>query len=517
MHQKQQLQSTANGLRRAVGLIVAAGFQLDKAAFDYLKTLGSHAELTSIVQSIISEARRTQATGDTVIRQPLAEGIASKYLQEPTTEPEPAEPIGAPAPYAKQIDARVRIVRDPGSEIGSAATIEDFAQYFRDRYQKQRLILHERFDARAATTLAQALSAGLNEKVKFVAMVMEKRERGRRLFLEVDDLEDAATIMVDGGDNRPLLEAGQRLPLDQVACFDATRARGDLFVAQAILMPDVPDRRPKGSDEEVYAVLLSDLHVGSRMFLSEALQRVLDWLNLRIGNAQQRRIAEHAKYVIICGDIVDGIGVYPRQEEELEIADIYKQYEAAAKYVEQIPDYVELIVIPGNHDAARQAMPQPPIMKSVAESFYSVRAIHSLGNPAEIELHGVSFLLHHGRSLDDIIATVPGMNFANPARGMEFQLKCRHLVPEYGKRTAIAPERIDHLVIDRPPDVFQSGHIHVVQHSIYRGTQVVNSGAWQAQTAYQRRMGLTPTPGILPVMNLRSLEITMTNFRSPLA
>jgi DNA polymerase II small subunit len=99
---------------------------------------------------------------------------------------------------------------------------------------------------------------------------------------------------------------------------------------------------------------------------------------------------------------------------------------------------------------------------------------------------------------------------------MEFQLKCRHLVPEYGKRTAIAPERVDHLLVETPPDVFQSGHIHIVQHSTYRGTQVVNSGAWQAQTDYQRRMGLTPTPGILPVVNLHALEVTMTNFRGEL-
>jgi DNA polymerase II small subunit len=155
-------------------------------------------------------------------------------------------------------------------------------------------------------------------------------------------------------------------------------------------------------------------------------------------------------------------------------------------------------------------------MKNVAEPLYSARAMLSLGNPAEVQLHGVNFLLHHGRSLDDIIATIPGMSFRNPVRGMEFQLKCRHLVPEYGKRTAIAPERVDHLVIDRPPDVFQSGHIHVAQHSVYRGTRVVNSGAWQAQTDYQRRLGLTPTPGILPIVNLQTLDVSMINFLTPL-
>lgn len=503
-------------MRLAVGRIVAAGYQLDRPAFEYLTTLATDRPLDEITTGLIVEAKTSQTAAGTIITREMIERVAGRPMARPEPSADILESVGRPAPYAKQIESRLKVTRDPGAEIGSAATIEDFAHYFRDRYSKHCDMFRHRLDSRGATSIAQALAAGLNEKVKFLAMVMEKRERGRRLFLEVDDPDDSATVLVDGQDNRQLLETAQRVPLDQVACFDATRARGDLFVAQNITLPDIPERRPKGADEEVYAILLSDLHVGSKMFMPDALQRVLDWLNLKIGNPQQRHIAERAKYVIVCGDIVDGIGVYPRQEDELEIPDIYKQYEAAAAYVRQIPDYMELIVIPGNHDAARQAMPQPPIMKSVADPFYSARAVHSLGNPADVELHGVTFLLHHGRSLDDLLATIPGMTFANPVRAMEFQLKCRHLVPEYGKRTAIAPERVDHLLVETPPDVFQSGHIHIVQHSTYRGTQVVNSGAWQAQTDYQRRMGLTPTPGILPVVNLHALEVTMTNFRGEL-
>jgi DNA polymerase II small subunit len=268
------------------------------------------------------------------------------------------------------------------------------------------------------------------------------------------------------------------------------------------------------ADEEVWAVLLSDMHVGSKKFLADSFGRVLDWLNLEIGDANQRAVAERTKYVIICGDLVDGIGVYPRQEQELAITDLYDQYREAAKYIARIPDYVETVIIPGNHDPVRQALPQPAIPKDFAAAIYECRSLISLGNPAEVSLHGVRVLLHHGRSLDDILSSVPDLDFTQPDKAMKLQLQCRHLAPEYGNRTSVAPGSIDQLVIDNVPDIFHSGHVHVVRYDNYRGSEIVNSGAWQAQTDYQKRVGLVPTPGILTAINLQNLQVRLINFES---
>jgi DNA polymerase II small subunit len=54
-----------------------------------------------------------------------------------------------------------------------------------------------------------------------------------------------------------------------------------------------------------------------------------------------------------------------------------------------------------------------------------------------------------------------------------------------------------------------------VKYENYRGTQIINSGAWQAQTDYQRRVGLVPTPGILTALNLRTLQVRLINFIEP--
>jgi len=486
--------------------LASAGYQLDRSAFDYLRTM-KDPEVSSVAKSVLV----------TIGEKPKVKAILTKkelveMSPRESNRVEVAMPVTFQIP-SKQMSSRVEVLRDPSDEIGTGGKIEDFSHYFRDRFQKTASAFRVRQDIRDATAISAALKAPPKGKVKFLAMIVEKRERHQKIFLQMDDLEDSVTVLASP-EERTAFEVAQKVPLDQVVCVEGIRSQGDLIVAKNMLLPDIPDHKPHFADEEVWAVLLSDLHVGSKKFLGEQLGRVFDWLNLKVGSHNQREIASKTKYVILCGDIVDGIGIYPRQEQELAIVDLYDQYKEAAKYISRIPDHIETILVPGNHDAVRQAMPQPRLPKDFGEPLYEARKLISLGNPSELTLHGVRFLLHHGRSLDDIIGSVPSMDFTQPEKAMRLQLQCRHLAPEYGKRTAIAPEKEDHLVIQDVPDVFQSGHIHVVKYENYRGTQIVNSGAWQAQTDYQRRGGLIPTPGILTTVNLRTLQVHPIDFMS---
>ncbi|MGC9345630.1 MAG: metallophosphoesterase, partial [Candidatus Bathyarchaeales archaeon] len=262
----------------------------------------------------------------------------------------------------------------------------------------------------------------------------------------------------------------------------------------------------------VYAVLTSDMHVGSTKFQRESLNRFLLWLNGKYGNEKMKKIASHVKYVLIAGDIVDGIGIYPNQIKELAVKEVYEQYKLAAKFIEQIPDYIEVIVIPGNHDATRKALPQPAISNAFLEPLQESRKVHSFGNPCFLSIHKVEILLYHGRSLDDIISTIPGMDYSHPEKAMTLLLQSRHLAPVYGGKTLLSPENRDVLVIERVPDIFHAGHIHLLGYSNYRGVLVVNSGGWQEQTEYMRRLGFVPTPGKVPVINLQTSEVTVIPF-----
>jgi DNA polymerase II small subunit len=237
------------------------------------------------------------------------------------------------------------------------------------------------------------------------------------------------------------------------------------------------------------------------------------WLNGKFGDSHWRELCGQVKYVVIAGDLVDGIGIYPRQIRELAVKDIHRQYAVVSKFIEQIPDYIEVVIIPGNHDASRTALPQPSLPKDYAEPVYEARHVISLGNPSSISLHGVELLAYHGRSLDDVMANTPNVDFGAPEKAMKLLLQGRHLAPIYGQRTPIAPGRRDCLVIERVPDIFHAGHVHVYGHDRYRGILVVNSGAWQERTEYMSKLGLNPTPGIVPVVNLQTSQVTTLNFK----
>ena len=63
-----------------------------------------------------------------------------------------------------------------------------------------------------------------------------------------------------------------------------------------------------------------------------------------------------------------------------------------------------------------------------------------VGNPAWVTLSGVSVLIYHGRSIDDLVLRLPGISYAAPEKAMIEMLRRRHLAPIYGSRVSIAPE-----------------------------------------------------------------------------
>lgn len=504
-------------LQKAVSHVIAAGYQLDKEAFDFLDTLSQTEDPTKLTEEAVKKIE-TLSQRPMFIGKAFLEEIAKETLPKKEMIPPPTITGAKKAffPFAKDIEADVKVIEDPTEKIASTGTIVEYLEYFQDRFKKLRRLLRQRMDAKDAVSLAEAHKASANSKVKVIAIITEKREIKGKIILKIEDLEDNATVLVSPSTNPEVIEKARTLLLDQVICICAFKGRDNLLIAEDFVWPDIPQKTPQKAQLPVYAALISDLHVGSRTFMHEAFNRFLLWLNGKFGNETLRNIAGHVKYIVIAGDLVDGIGIYPGQRKELAIKDIYKQYQAVAALLEQIPDYIELIIIPGNHDVSRKALPQPAIPRDYAEPIYEARRIRSLGNPATVSLHGVELLVYHGRSLDDVIASVPNLSFHTPERAMRLLLQSRHLAPIYGERTPIASETRDFMVIERVPEIFQAGHVHVERCDTYRGILVVNSGAWQTQTKYQEKMRLNPTPGIAPIVNLQTMRATSIDFTTPM-
>ena len=257
-----------------------------------------------------------------------------------------------------------------------------------------------------------------------------------------------------------------------------------------------------GSHAAVSVAFLSDIHVGSKTFLAPQWEKMIQWF-------KEDPLAKNIRYFVMTGDGVDGIGIYPGQERHLQIKDLYKQYGELARMVEALPDWVDTIILPGNHDAVRPAEPQPALDPEVQQDYSDVTFA---GNPSDFSLHGVRVLAYHGVSISDFVSSLRSVTFEHPERAMMAMLERRHLAPSWGGKTPLSPEPEDSMVIQTIPDIFVTGHVHGHHASQYKGTHVIHSSTWQNQTDYQRMLGFQPRPCILTIVNLHTHAVASIPF-----
>jgi DNA polymerase II small subunit len=353
------------------------------------------------------------------------------------------------------------------------------------------------------------------ERASFIAIVNDKREtQNNNIMLELEDPSGQIRAIASKED---ILERAQEVIFDEVIGLSGTMGDGIFFIDD-IVWPDVPiHNETKKLSEEIYAVFLSDMHFGSKKFLTKDFDDFLEWINGNLGENEQKELASKVKYIFIAGDVVDGIGVYPNQASELSITDIYKQYEIAAEALSKIPKHIQVIIGPGNHDYLRLAQPQPKLDEEVAAPLFNLENVTMVGNPAYIKIHehdnnGLTILMYHGVSLDAVIASDPLLKdgYKHPEKVMKTLLQRRHLSPQY--ETNLLHTDRDHLTITPLPDIFHAGHVHSNGALNYRGVTIINSGTWQDQTEFQKICGHEPTPSQLPILNLQTRELKIMNF-----
>jgi DNA polymerase II small subunit len=410
------------------------------------------------------------------------------------------------APISKEHSPRLRVIerQDISGKSRCTGTIEDFVEHFQDRFKRVGKMLKNRISANPVVE-TERLKENQGKGVRLICMVAERRDTKKGdLLLTVEDGKGTAKVFVSKREKCFLAAKG--IADDEIIAVDGKYA-DPFLIASEITWPDLPVvRERKHAEEDLAVAYISDLHIGSRHFLEKEFANFLSWLNGKWGDAT---LAGKVKYVEIGGDIVDGIGVYPSQEKDLVIKDIYKQYEMFDELIVNLPDYVEVIVSPGNHDAVRRADPQPIIPMELMKA-----DVKKVGSPSLVEIEGLKHLIYHGTSLDSVIAGIPGLSYNRPEEAMLALLKRRHLSPLYGDNL-IVPEKQDVMVIEEEPDVLHMGHVHKNGHLNYRGTVVLNSGTFQARTEYQERMGHIPTPGKAYVMELKSGNLNMVDFGEP--
>ncbi len=394
----------------------------------------------------------------------------------------------------------IRVLKDITGDSTCVGNVIDFAKLFNDRYASLRRMLAKRRELAGMLPISKVRR--LERDLRFAGILNDiYTTKNGHTMLELEDENDKIMVLVMKG----TMKANEAFLRDEVLGIVGVRSKdGELVIAKDIIRPEVAMNNAMApNDSESIVAFASDIHVGSTTFLPDHWTRFTKWL-------RKDAVAKDIKYMVIPGDLVDGIGIYPGQEEELLIEDVYEQYKTLSEMAKQIPDWIKVVMMPGNHDAVRLAEPQPALPKDIQSLFDS--SIMFAGNPCLLEIEGRTVLAYHGRSFDDFIAGARHLSYAAPIDTMKEMLRRRHLAPVYGERTALAPEQKDHMVIDTVPNIFVTGHVHKCATADYRGIKLINASAWQSQTSFQRMHNQVPDPAKVPMVHLGTGEMWIEDF-----
>jgi DNA polymerase II small subunit len=473
------------------------GFNLNILELEKSKVLAEKKKNTKIYDKFVSY---------------LQEGEGSKIIEKAEKERQTAEEAEKKG---------IKILFDYREPSGKR-NIQDFVALFNARYKALSKILQKRQEMQNLTSIGRIIGKKDRENLSIIGIVSDKRvTKNNNLILQLEDPTGRIKVLVNKN-RQELYDQAKDIVLDEVIGVSGVNGENIIF-SNSIIWPEVPmSKELKKCPEEIYAVFLSDIHVGSVDFLRDEFLKFLKWIRGELGTDSQKEIAKKVKYIFIVGDFVDGVGIYPGQEGDLNIKDIRLQYEECARLLGQIPEHIQIIACAGNHDAIRISEPQPALTAEFAGALLNLKNMTMISNPAVVNIHasedfsGFDVLLYHGYSFDYYASNVDGIrNKGGYERAdllMKFLLKRRHLAPTHTSTLYIPDTKQDPLVIETIPDFFVSGHIHYSSVSNYRNITMICGSCWQRKTAFQEKVGHNPQPCRVPIVNLQTRAIKVMKF-----
>jgi len=397
-------------------------------------------------------------------------------------------------------------------------TVDDFVKYFQNRFIELKSIIQERNDIENLTTINKVSSQKQN--IAIIGMVNKKRiTKNKNVILELEDLTGKISVLVSCT-KEELSKKVKDVVLDEVIAVKCS-GNNEILFANDIIFPNIFNEKRKIKNEE-YAVFTSDVHVGSVKFLEENFIKFIKWINGEVGNEQQKELSQKIKYLFLTGDNVDGVGVYPGQEEVLYINDVRLQYARLAELLKQIRKDITIFMCPGQHDAERIAEPQPAIDRKYAEKLYELENLILVSNPALVEIGatkegpGFKVLMYHGASLlnfvDDIEELRLNKAIKTPTKIVKYCLTKRHLSPQHNSSDYLPVKEGDPFVIREVPDVVATGDCHRSDVSIYNNVLMIASSCWQSTTPFEEKVGHEPDPCKVPILNLKTGNVNILDF-----
>ncbi len=497
-------------LSKVISGLMKKGIIIDKSALEFIKEKNVAPEdIESMkIESLVltSEILEAQLKKD-------EEAPAKKTEPNLGTKKERATVLGdirkPKLLTAKDMPHRV-IIESPECPEPRERSANSFVEYFNARYNTLKNILSHRQELKNLVSLGRLTKYSRDKNISVIGIVSNvTKSKAGNTVVDIEDPSGSIKVIImnhkDIGESEILN--------DEVIGITGSTSKGFMF-ADSIVLPDIPiPKRVRRVNDAVSAVFISDLHYGSRDFNTDIENRFLKWI--------QSPEASQVKYLFICGDIVEGVGIYPGQESELIVKDIYAQYGLFEEFVEKIPEHIQIIICPGNHDAVRIGEPQPVIAREFVRGLWDRENVHLVTNPAYVNVHGIdcdgiNVLMYHGYSFTSIVDVIPDLRqkgLENPQHVMKYVLKRRHLAPPYGACVAV-PEKQDALVITKIPDIFHTGDLHSHAIDNYKGITMISSSTFQNQTPFMDRVGHVANPGKVTVVDLQTRETICVDLSS---
>lgn len=482
--------------RKVVAVALHRGYQVTEEAVSYICSQEDPINKLKEIMNKLEELK----PGTLVIDSDTISDVLGKGEEVRITSETPEEP--------NVIELRFKVKDSYPYDVRITGSVKEFREHFLSRYTKLKRILEQRGNSFVSISNISKVKDG--SEFNLAVMVYSRSDTEKSVILRCEDTSGSTTVYIPKRD-MGLAKESELITPDQVIGIRVKKIQQTL-IATDIYLPDVPAfARPRPSSNDAYVCLISDIHIGSKKFRKDLFESFLDWIN-RGRDGEVKRV----RCLIIAGDLVDGIGVYPGQERDLEVRLVKDQVKIASKMISDIPDRIKIVFSPGNHEPTRKALPQPPLPEEYSSILKRHREVELIGNPADVEIGGRRFIVYHGQGLNDMVESLPGISYSNLKDTMRFVLeqlvKSRHLAPCYGENTPVLPLREDPLVVEEVPDILHTGHLHVASASKYRDIALINSGTWQEQTSYQRGMGLVPTVGTAVLVNLLTLSAKIKVF-----
>ena len=260
-------------------------------------------------------------------------------------------------------------------------------------------------------------------------------------------------------------------------------------------------------------LFIADLHYGSKYFSRSIFAKLIKFLTLQDLDPMYEKIAEEIKTIIIAGDLVDGVGRFSNQKEQITSHSYQSQYEGLATILRDIPSHIQIFIIPGEHDATQTALPQPAIDRQISKDLLAIPNLTSHGNPLRLSLEDISMLIFHGQGNFELFQKHFQKTLVKPTVAIKQLLEYRHLYPEYGSYNPLAPFNKDYLVIDEIPNVIVSGHLHHAYFEEYKGIKIITCGTFQRENQKSAQLEGKVSLGVIPILDTVSGKVEIIDLK----